>query len=53
MKLKLKKIILGVLIIIILFAIYIGALWFMSLDSIMDKDGMIYKEYYENNVSSL
>lgn len=53
MKLKLKKIFLGVLIIILIFAIYICVLWFMSLHSIMDKDGMIHKEYYENNVSSL
>ena len=28
--------------------IYIGVLWVMSLNSIMDKDGMVYKEYNEN-----
>lgn len=39
----LKKLIFGILIAILLLLIYIGTLWFMSLDSIVDKDGMIYK----------
>lgn len=44
----LKKVILGVLILILIFITYIGLLWFMSLNSIMDKDGMVYKEYNDN-----
>ena len=44
----LKKIVLAVLIAILLLLIYIGILWFMSLDSIVDKDGMVYKVYDEN-----
>ena len=44
----LKKIILGFLILVLILVSYIGVLWFMSLDSIMDKDGMVYKEYNEN-----
>lgn len=49
----LKKIILGTLIVILIFVIYIGALWFKSLDSLVDKDGMVYEEYNENIVSNL
>jgi len=44
----LKKIILGFLILVLIVVSYIGVLWFMSLNSIMDKDGMVYKEYNEN-----
>jgi len=47
----LKKIILGVLIVILIIVAYIGVLWFMSLNSIMDKDGMIYKEYNKNLIN--
>lgn len=43
----LKKIILGFLILILMFVSYIGVLWFSSLNSIVDKDGMIYKENNE------
>ena len=44
----LKKIILGFLILVLILVSYIGVLCFMSLNSIMDKDGMVYKEYNEN-----
>lgn len=44
----LKKVILGVLILILIFITYIGLLWFMSLNSIVDKEGMIYQEYNVN-----
>jgi len=44
----LKKIILGFLILVLILVSYIGVLWFMSLNSIMDKDGMVYKEYNKN-----
>ena len=47
----LKKIILVVLIAILLLLIYIGILWFMSSNSIMDKDGMVYKEYNKNVIN--
>jgi len=38
----LKKIVLIVFICMLLLLGYIGILWFASLDSIMDKDGMTY-----------
>ena len=47
----LKKIILLILIAMLLLLIYITTLWFMSFNSIMDKDGMVYKEY--NNIDIL
>lgn len=46
-----KKIILAVLIAILVLLIYIGILWFVSLDSIVDKDGMIHRDYNKNVIN--
>lgn len=48
----LKKIIIILLITILLFGGYIITLWVMSLDSIMDKDGMVYVNHKENNIAN-
>lgn len=52
----LKKIILLILIAMLLLLIYITTLWFMSFNSIMDKDGMVYIQtnttYEENSIDT-
>jgi len=47
----LKKIILLIIIAIILLVSYIGILWIMSLNSIMDKEGMVYQEHNKNVIN--
>lgn len=44
----LKKIIIVVSILILLILLYISILWISSLNSIVDKEGMIYQEYNVN-----
>jgi len=49
----LKKIMLTFLICILIVITYITILWVMSMDSIMDKDGMVYKDYNNSNENNV
>jgi len=48
----LKKIMITFLICILIVITYIAILLIMSKDSIMDKDGMVYKNYDNANVNN-